>query len=191
MRLERMLAVMQSLEKENKELRQLLDYQQTEIRESSFPAQIIGQKLNTRLQEIILDKGRANGVRERVTVVTSEGLVGQVILIGPFTSRVLLITDIRHATPVMVSRNNNRFVLSGLGDSSLMLAHDVDSNVDVRVGDLLVTSGLGGIFSPGLPVAEVTSIDTEKSRSFRQVWARPLLKPHIAQFVLMTRRQYE
>ena len=191
MRLEKMLAAMQSLEKENKELRRLLDYQQNETRESSFPAQIIGQKLNTRLQEIVLDKGRVNGVKERLPVVTNEGLVGQVILTGPFTSRVLLITDIRHATPVMVSRNNNRFILSGLGDPSLMLARDVDSNVDVRVGDLLVTSGLGSVFHPGLPVAEVISIETEKSRSFRQVWARPLLKPHIAQFVLMTRRHYE
>ena len=190
-RLEEMLAAMRSMEEENEELKRLLNYRRHELGEVSLPARILGQKLTGRTQEVVVDKGRLNSVREGMPVVTNEGLVGQVILTGPFTSRILLITDIRHATPVMVDRNNNRFILSGLGDASLMLARDVDSNVDVRIGDRLVTSGLGGVFRPGLSVAEVISIDAERSRSFRQIWARPLLRPHITQFVLMTRRHYE
>ena len=66
-----------------------------------------------------------------------------------------------------------------------MVGRDVDSNVDIKVGDLLVTSGLGDLFPPELPVAKVTSIDTEKNRSFRQIWARALVNPYATQFVLV------
>lgn len=183
--LETILAAKNHLDQENRRLKQLLDYRHNSNATDSQVAQVIGQKLNSRQKEIVLDKGKIDGISERLAVVTSAGLMGQVIMAGPFTSRVLLTTDTRHATPVMVARNKNRFILSGIGDSSLMVGRDVDSNVDIRIGDLLVTSGLGDLFPPELPVAKVTSIDTEKHHSFRQIWARSLVNPHATQFVLV------
>lgn len=183
--LEAALAANNHLKHENQQLKQLLDYRRNSNATGSLAAQVIGQKLNSRRKEVILDKGRIDGISEQLAVVTNQGLVGQVVMTGPFTSRVLLTTDIRHATPVMVARNKDRFILSGIGDSSLMVGRDVDSNVNIKVGDLLVTSGLGELFPPELPVARVTSIDIEKNRSFRQVWARALVNPYAAQFVLV------
>lgn len=183
--LEAILADKNHLEQENQRLKQLLDYHQNNNTTDSRVAQVIGQKLNSRQKEIILDKGKIDGISKGLAVVTNTGLMGQVIMAGPFTSRVLLTTDTRHATPVMVARNKNRFILSGIGDSSFMVGRDVDSNVDIKIGDLLVTSGLGDLFPPELPVAMVTSIDTEKNRSFRQIWARALVNPYATQFVLV------
>ena len=183
--LEAHLAAKNHLEQENQRLKRLLDYRHNSNTTDSRVAQVIGQKLNSRQKEIILDKGRIDGVNRGLAVVANSGLMGQVIMAGPFTSRVLLTTDTRHATPVMVARNKNRFILSGIGDSTFMVGRDVDSNVDIKVGDLLVTSGLGDLFPPELPVAKVTSIDTEKNRSFRQIWARALVNPYATQFVLV------
>lgn len=186
--LEERLAALGSLERENEELRHLLSYKHGQEQETPIIAQVIGQKTNIHLQELVVDKGTVDGVRNQLSVMARKGLMGQTIAVGPYTSRVLLITDIRHATPVMVARNRNRFILHGTGDSALLLARDVDSNVDVQLGDKLITSGLGDLFPAGLAVAEVIKIDTEKRHSFRQVWARPLMQAHITQFILMSNK---
>ena len=189
--LERELTGVRILEKENEELRLLLDYRRSRQEERTLVAQVIGQKTTVPSQELIVDKGKQDGVQDQLPVMTRNGLVGQVITTNPYTARVLLITDLRHATPVMVERNSHRFILHGIGNPTRLLARDVDSNVDVKIGDRLITSGLGDVFPAGLLVAEVVKIDTERKHSFRQVWAESSIQAHITQFVLMANRNYD
>ncbi|MDR1076060.1 MAG: rod shape-determining protein MreC [Xanthomonadaceae bacterium] len=115
-------------------------------------------------QRLILDAGKRDDVRVGQPVVDAGGLMGQVISVTPMYSTVLLLTDPDHAVPVTVARNGVRLIVYGNG-SSLEL-RDVPMNTDVRVGDSLITSGLGGGFPPGFPVATVTELRPDDSQAF-------------------------
>ena len=103
----------------------------------------------------------------------AEGLVGQIIETGALSARVLLIDDLAHSTPVVVLRNGLRALAHGQGPGALSLPY-LSSQDDIRLGDLLVTSGLGGRFPPGYPVARVLSVEGFTSDAFLTVRAEPL-----------------
>ena len=115
-------------------------------------------------QRLVLAAGSRQGVRQGQAVIDAGGLLGQVVEVTPMHSTVLLLTDPDHAVPVMVARNGVRLIAYGRGDR--LELHDVPMNRDVQVGDALVTSGLGGRFPPGFPVATITALKPDESQAF-------------------------
>lgn len=115
-------------------------------------------------QRLVLAAGSRQGVQLGQPVIDAGGLLGQVVEVTPMHSTVLLLTDPDHAVPVMVARNGVRLIAYGRGDR--LELHDVPKNRDVQVGDALVTSGLGGRFPPGFPVATIGALHPDESQSF-------------------------
>lgn len=101
---------------------------------------------------VVIDKGSNSGVYEGQPVISDRGVVGQVVAVSKFTSRVLLICDASHALPIQVLRNDIRVIAAGSGCSDDLLLEHLPSNTDIRVGDVLVTSGLGGRFLKAIPL---------------------------------------
>lgn len=150
-------ATLATLEAENAELRRLLGMaRRFELRR--IGVEVLYDAPDPFSRRIVVDRGANAGVRPGLAVVDAEGLVGQVTRTQPLVSEVTLITQRDHATHVMVRRNGVRGVVYGLGDGYLELRHLL-VEADVRTDDVLVTSGLDGVFPPGIPVAQVVSVD--------------------------------
>ena len=115
-------------------------------------------------QRLVLAAGSRQGVGTGQAVIDAGGLLGQVVAVTPMQSTVLLLTDPDHAVPVMIARNGVRLIAYGGGDR--LELRDVPLNRDVQVGDALVTSGLGGRFPPGFPVATITALRPDESQAF-------------------------
>ena len=135
--------------------------------------ELIGVVPDPGKHRILIDKGTADGVTVGASVVDSQGLFGQVIEVSRASSVVLLITDSTHATPVEVSRNNLRSIATGLGRYDWMELEAVPFSADIRRGDLVVSSGLGGRFPRGYPVGEVTEVEKHATARFATVRVRP------------------
>ena len=163
----------QTLKLENDRLRTLLGSPLQEGRRKMV-AELMAVDNNPYSHQIVIDKGTSDGVFEGQPVLDANGIVGQVLHVAATTSRILLITDITHAVPVRVSRNNVRLVASGSGELGNLSIHHMPHNTDLRVGDLLVSSGLGQVFPEGYPLAVVTSILKDEGRPFAQVTAQPI-----------------
>jgi rod shape-determining protein MreC len=124
-------------------------------------------------RRVIIDKGSQQGIAPGQAVVDDIGVIGQVARVFPLTSEVLLLTDKEQAIPVAVQRNGLRAVLAGAG-AGMMELRFLAANAEVQVGDILVTSGLDGVYLPGLPVARVVKIDRDASFSFARIICTPL-----------------
>lgn len=129
-------------------------------------APILDIDLDPSRQRLVLDAGTRNGVRIGQAVIDAGGLVGQVIEATPTTAVVLLLTDPDHAVPVVVARNGVRLVAYGTGRGGRIELRNVPLSSGVRVGDQLITSGLGGRFPPGFPVGAVATLQPDDSRAF-------------------------
>lgn len=161
-----------ALERENAQLRALLKSSE-HIQDKVTVAQLLAVDLAPYTQQIVIDKGQNDGVYIGQPVLDAYGVMGQVISVGPITSRVLLITDIRSAVPVQNNRNGNRAIAVGLGvDGHLDLAN-VPLTIDFKVGDYLITSGLGGLYPPGYPVGHIISIKRWPGDRFAAINVRP------------------
>lgn len=106
-------------------------------------------------------------------VISDKGVVGQVVAVAKLTSRVLLICDATHALPIQVLRNDIRVIAAGNGCTDDLQLEHLPANTDIRVGDVLVTSGLGGRFPEGYPVAVVSSVKLDTQRAYTVIQARP------------------
>src|SRR5699024_569966 len=122
----------------------------------------------------MLNKGSEVGVYEGQAVIDDPGLVGQVVAVSAYFSRVLVITDAAHAVPVQVNRNGVRAIAEGGGRLDQLTLSHVAATTDIVEGDLLTTSGLGGLFPPGYPVAVVTAVTEDPGDPFLLVTAQPL-----------------
>jgi rod shape-determining protein MreC len=162
-----------SLHAENARLRALLNSTAL-LRDDVLVGEVIGVSPDPVRHQIILDKGASARVTEGQALIDASGLMGQVVEVTAGTSRVLLITDPTHSVPVQVNRNGVRAVAEGIGSLDELIVHHVAATTDVRTGDLLVTSGLGGRFPIGYPVAEVTEVQRRPGEAFARVSARPL-----------------
>lgn len=149
-------------------------------------APILDIALDPTRQRLILDIGGNQGVTMGQAAIDAGGLIGQVIEVRPTTATVLLLTDPDHAVPVAVSRNGIRLVAYGRGDR-LELAN-VPTSSDVKVGDRIVTSGLGGRFPPGFPVGTITRLRRDESRAFLVGDLRPAAQLDRGRDVLLLRR---
>ena len=163
---------LRQLEAENDRLRRLLDVKGRQKTEGRI-AQIIYSARDPFTRRIVIDKGQQDKIANGQPVVDDAGLVGQVTRVFPFVSEVTLITDKDQAVPVQIVRNGLRSVVFGLGSGKLELRF-MPANADVQNGDILVTSGLDGVFLPGLPVARVTHIERGTSYSFARIFCEPI-----------------
>ncbi|WP_299492012.1 rod shape-determining protein MreC [uncultured Shewanella sp.] len=125
-------------------------------------------------QYVVLNRGKKSGVFVGQPVVDAQGVVGQVTQVSELTSRVLLLSDVSHAIPVRLTRNDARFVINGTGVLDELELRYVSKSTDIRVGDLLVSSGLGKRFPEGYPVARVMSVIKDDGKSYASVTAQPL-----------------
>lgn len=174
-----------SLEKENWQLRALLQ---------SSPRR--GQKLQIAqllavdsdaggVQEVILDKGSRNKIFINQPVLDANGVMGQVIQITPFTSRVLLITDRRSAVPVEDSHSGLRAIANGMGNNGLLELANIPPSTEIKVGDIFVTSGLGQRFPAGYPLGIVRQVNKDPSSDFAQIIIEPAAHIDRSRLVLL------
>ncbi|ATC93224.1 rod shape-determining protein MreC [Pseudoalteromonas tunicata] len=161
------------LEQENSKLRALLGSAKSESKQK-LVAQVLSVHSNPYSHQVVINKGTLDQVVEGVAVIDEMGIVGQVTQVGSTTSRVLLMTDTMHATPVRILRNNVRTVVEGIGKINQVKLSHVPHSMDIRIGDILYSSGLGGVFPEGYPVATVTSIKRDEGQPFAQVYAEPV-----------------
>ena len=147
---------------------------------------------NTYNQQVVINKGFLDDVVEGLAVVDDFGVVGKVVQVGSSTSRVLLMTDNTHAVPVRVLRNNIQTVVEGIGKLNQVELPHVPHSMDIRVGDILVSSGLGDIFPEGHTVATVTNIERDEGKPFSKVLAQPIAQlDRIRLLVLLWPQQIE
>ena len=152
-----------SIEQENLRLRALLDMKAQQP-VSGVVAEILYNTRDTFSRRVILNKGLQQGIDTGQAVVDDTGVIGQVTRSYPLQAEVTLLSDKDQAVPVQITRNGLRAVIFGVGNGQLELRF-LAASADVQVGDDVVTSGLDGVFLPGLPVAKVVRIDRDSSYS--------------------------
>ncbi|NVC46364.1 rod shape-determining protein MreC [Serratia marcescens] len=157
---------------ENARLRELLGSPLRQD-EHKMVTQVISTGSDPYSDQVVIDKGSDNGVYEGQPVISDKGVVGQVVAVAKVTSRVLLICDASHALPIQVLRNDIRVIAAGSGCADDLQLEHLPNNTDIRVGDVLVTSGLGGRFPEGYPVAVVSSVKVDTQRAYTVIQARP------------------
>ena len=162
-----------ALESENVLLRRMLGARDRRS-ESSTLAEVLYAARDPFSQRIVIDKGTRHEVQNGQPVIDASGVVGQVTRVYPMLAEVTLITDKGHLVPVRNARSGLRSVLAGTGVHGVLELQFVPLNADVQKGDQLVTSGIDGIYTPGLPVAEVIAIEPNPAATFSKVTCRPL-----------------
>ena len=167
-RLQRLAA----LETENERLRQLLDSTER-VGLKALVAEILSVDLNPYRQRFDLNRGAKDGVYVGQALLDAQGIVGQIVRVDAFTAEAVLITDADTAVPVSVNRNGLRTIAVGTGDSGRLRLPYLTNSADVKIGDLLVSSGLGGVFPAGYPVGRVVEVKLQPEQSFSEVIAEP------------------
>jgi len=161
-----------AIEAENSRLRRLLE-SSTRSSDRVLVADLLAIELQPVSRQVVLNKGTTHGVYMGQPVVDASGVMGQIVHVGPLSSTAMLITDPSHALPVEINRTGLRAVAIGTGDDQVLELSYVPINADLREGDLVVTSGMGGRFPRGYPVGEVARIDLDPGQPFARVLARP------------------
>jgi len=172
------------LREENARLRELLGSRQR-LDAKVLVAELIGVVPTPNTFQVQIDKGSDAGVFVGQSVIDANGLFGQVVEVGKFTSRVMLLVDASHAVPVQVNRNDVRSIAAGTGRIDRLELENVPVTADIREGDLLVSSGLGGHFPRGYPVGTVVSVVVDPTSPYAQVVARPLAALDRSRHVLL------
>jgi rod shape-determining protein MreC len=163
----------EALARENGDLRGLRDALPP-VADHWMPAEIVSIQMNALRQRMLLNRGASNGVFKGQAVLDDRGLIGQTLHVGPWSADVILITDPEHAVPVRIERTGLRTIAVGAGDASSLALPYLPGNADIKEGDLLVTSGLGGVFPEGYPVAKVTEVHRDAVQPLALVRAAPL-----------------
>jgi len=158
---------------ENAQLRRLLDARQ-HLPVKSMLADVLYDARDVNSRKIILDRGTRHDVTLGLPVIDNQGVVGQVTRVFPFTSEVTLLSDKEQAIPVQLLRNGLRSVAYGRGKSGNLELRFTAPNADIQVGDIVVTSGLDGVYPAGLAVARVTQVENSAGGSFGGVICQPL-----------------
>lgn len=172
-RLRTTLQEMQAIEAENARLRTLLALPAP----AGFkmrPAEVVSAVADPFARRLIVNLGAATGIAAGLPVVDATGLVGQVTRVHPASSEVTLLTSHEQSAPVQVVRNGLRLIVTGLGSDNLLEIRYLDLHADLQAGDVLVTSGLDGIYPPGIPVGRVLRVDPPRHTPFARALCQPL-----------------
>ncbi len=167
------LARMDAVARENERLRRLMDGTRG-LRLQVQLAALADIDLDPFRHRILLDRGSRAGVRAGLSIIDAAGLVGQVTDVTPLHSTAILISDPSHAVPVQVQRSGLRTIAFGTGETDRLVIPNIPQSADIRVGDLLITSGMGGGFPAGLQVARITRLQPDETRLFGLAEARPV-----------------
>ncbi|CAK9883658.1 MAG: Cell shape-determining protein MreC [Candidatus Erwinia impunctatus] len=181
----------------NSELLLLGQYRQENIRlrellgsplrqdEHKMITQVISTGTDPYSDQVVIDKGSVNGVYEGQPIISDKGIVGQVVAVGQITSRVMLICDSSHALPIQVLRNDIRVIAAGNGCKDDLQLEHLPANIDIRPGDVLVSSGIGGRFPEGYPVGVVSTVRQDTQRAYTVIQARPTVDLHRLRYLLL------
>jgi len=178
------LQKMAALSSENKRLRELLQAAE-QLEEQVLVAEILNTDLDPYRQIVLLNKGEQHGVYPGQALIDAHGVVGQVISVGTISATALLIADANHGIPVEVNRSGLRTVAYGTGKIDSLDVPLVPNGNDIKVGDLLITSGLGQRFPAGYPVAEIIEVHDNNGLGFAKIVARPTAKLNKTRQVLL------
>ena len=163
----------ESLEQENERLKQILNAA-SNLDNKVEITRIISVNVNPYRHTIVIDKGERDGVHEGQVLLDADGVIGQILHTNFLTSEAILISDSDHALPVEINRNGLRTIVLGNGSYTKLDVPYIPNKADIEIGDLLVTSGLGGKFPSGYPVAKVEFIESDLSEQFYKVSAKPI-----------------
>ena len=175
---------LQSLEAENIRLRELLE-SSFDVGEKVLVAELMVANLDPYKHQVVINKGELDRIYPGQPLLDAEGVMGQVVHVGPYSSTAVLITDTSHAIPVQVNRNGIRTIALGSGTINRLDLPYLSNNADVVPGDLLITSGLGGRFPPGYPVALVEAVQHDPGRTFARIVANPTARLDRSREVLL------
>jgi rod shape-determining protein MreC len=162
----------EALEAETQRLRALRDNTKG-VTDRFVIGDVMDVDLDAFRERILVDKGAADGIYVGQAVLDAGGVFGQVARVGQLTSEVVLVSDAAHAIPVQINRNGLRTVAVGTGDTNRLKLPYLPTSADVVVGDLLVTSGLGGGFPAGYPVGMVAEVKRDPAQSLADVEVKP------------------
>ena len=178
----------EALESENSRLRDLLQ-SSARVGVRVQIGELLAVDMDPFKRLITLNRGSNDGVSYGQPLLDANGIMGQVVHVAPLTSTAMLITDPSHAIPVQINRNGLRAIAMGNGSPDQLEVPNLPNNADVHEGDLLVTSGLGGRFPPGYPVARISAVRQDPSRPFAQVAAPPTAQLERSREVLLVWRK--
>jgi rod shape-determining protein MreC len=178
------LQKLHALERENMRLRELLG-SSFRLNERVAVAELLTIDLDPFSQQVVIDKGLRNNVFVGQPVLDATGVMGQVTQVSPFSSRVILLTDPSHAIPVQVNRNGLRAVATGRGLGEALHLEHLPYSADIRIGDELVTSGLGGRFPNGYPVGTISAINFPEGNAFAEIEVTPAAQLATSREVLL------
>jgi rod shape-determining protein MreC len=175
------------IEKENERLRELLSAT-SKTTERLLISEIINVDVDPYRQLILLNKGSNSDVYRGQAIMDAQGIMGQIVHVSPMSSTAMLITDASHALPVQIDRSGLRANAFGTGKMDQLNLRHLPHNVDIRVGDTLITSGLGGVFPPNYPVARINKVERPAGEPFATVVAIPLAQLDKSREVLLVWR---
>lgn len=178
------LTLLAQYKEENQRFRKLLDsdFIRDEVKEVT---EVMAVDNSPYRHQIVIDKGSIDGVYVGQPIINDKGIVGQVTFVSAHNSRVLLLTDKMAAIPVQVIRNDIRVIASGNGKINEMQLEHVPTNTDIEVGDVLVSSGLGGVFPEGYPVAHVSKVIRDTHNEFAQITVEPTVDFEKLRYLLL------
>lgn len=184
LRLRSDLLLLEQYKEENQRLRKLLG--SSFVRdEKKMVAEVMAVDTSPYRHQVVIDKGGIDGVYIGQPVINEKGIVGQITFVAAHNSRVLLLSDAKNAIPVQVVRNDIRVIASGNGSIDEIQLEHIPTSTDVQVDDLLVTSGLGGVYPEGYPVAYVTSFEHDTRREFAAIKAKPVVEFDRLRYLLL------
>ncbi len=154
----------------NVRLSKLLGLKET-LPPPTLTARIVGKDPSLWFRTVIIDRGSSDGVKQGMPVVTVEGIVGQIMSTSPHYAKVLLASDPNSAIDVLIQNSRIQGIIKGDGDDYQL--NYVLKNCEVKEGDAIVTSGLGGVFTKGLPVGTVTKVTKSRRGMFQEITIRP------------------
>lgn len=164
-----------ALIQENQRLRELGDAAD-DVSSKRLVAQIMRVDLDPLRHRVLLNKGQREGVFKGQPILDAHGVFGQITQVGRYTSEAILISDPEHAIPVRVNRSGLRTIAEGTGNLNKLNLPFLTGEADVKVGDLLIASGLGGVFPAGYPVGTITRVERDPAQTFAKVEAKPMAK---------------
>ena len=173
-----------ALAQENQRLRQML-VSAALVADKAIAAELIEVSAEPFTRKVVIAKGSQDGVYVGQSVIDAHGIMGQVTQVAGHVSRVTLITDAGHAIPVLNNRSGLRALVFGTGNPDTVKVPYLTANTDIQEGDLLVSSGMGGTFPPGYPVARVMKIVNDPNESFLAITAKPAAQLNHGKQVLL------